>query len=69
MCPFRLLLWFATRFVVPPALRQVNEPLASRDAAFSPVEAAGLASLPTLLGWCVTRGPLWLTIEGTLPEE
>jgi ubiquinone/menaquinone biosynthesis C-methylase UbiE len=67
--PFWLLLWFATRFVVPPALRRVNEPLASRDAAFSPCEAADLASRSALIGWRVTGGPLWLTIEGTLPLE
>ena len=30
--PVWLLLWFATRFVVPPALRQINEPMGSRDA-------------------------------------
>jgi ubiquinone/menaquinone biosynthesis C-methylase UbiE len=64
--PFYLLLWFATRFVVAATLRRVNEPLASRDAAFTPKEAAVLALQSGLTGWRVTRGPLWLTIEGTL---
>jgi hypothetical protein len=44
----------------------VNEPLASRDAAFTLREAALLAGQSRLPGWRVTHGPLWLTIEGTL---
>ena len=64
--PFYLLLWFVTRCVVPRALRRVNEPLGSRDAAFTPGEAAKLAARSRLAGWSVTQGPLWLTIEGTL---
>jgi ubiquinone/menaquinone biosynthesis C-methylase UbiE len=64
--PLYLLLWFATRFVVPRALRLVNEPLGSRNASFTPQEAAQLAGQSRLTGWRVTRGPLWLTIEGTL---
>jgi ubiquinone/menaquinone biosynthesis C-methylase UbiE len=64
--PFYLLLWFATHCVVPRALRRVNEPLGSRDASFTPQEAARLAGQSRLTGWRVTHGPLWLTIEGTL---
>jgi ubiquinone/menaquinone biosynthesis C-methylase UbiE len=64
--PFYLLLWFVTRCIVPGALRRVNEPLGSRDAAYTPGEAAQLASRSNLGGWRVTHGPLWLTIEGTL---
>ena len=67
--PFYLLLWFATHFVVPRALRQVNEPLTSRDAAFTPAEAADMAEQSRLTNWQVTRGPLWLTLEGTKPPE
>ena len=63
--PAWLLLWLATRIVVPPALRRINEPLASRDAAYTPPEAAELAGRSRLDGWTVTRGPLWLTMEGT----
>jgi hypothetical protein len=37
--PFWLLVWFATRVVVPPALRRANEPLATRDASYTPGEA------------------------------
>jgi ubiquinone/menaquinone biosynthesis C-methylase UbiE len=63
--PCWLLLWFATRVVVPAALRRVNEPLGSRNAAYTPQGAAQLAEQSRLSSWRVTRGPLWLTIEGT----
>ena len=61
--PFWLLLWFVTHVVAPAALRRVNEPLGSRNAAYTPQEAAQLAEQSRLSSWCVTRGPLWLTIE------
>jgi ubiquinone/menaquinone biosynthesis C-methylase UbiE len=67
--PVYLLLWFVTRCVVPRALRQVNEPLGSREAAFTLQEAAHLAAQSRLSGWRVTHGPLWLTIEGEMTEE
>jgi ubiquinone/menaquinone biosynthesis C-methylase UbiE len=62
--PFYLLLWFATHCVVPRALRRVNEPLGSRDAALTLQEAAHLVGQSRLTAWRVTHGPLWLTIEG-----
>jgi ubiquinone/menaquinone biosynthesis C-methylase UbiE len=62
--PFWLLLWFATHVVVPPALRRAKEPLASRDASYTPAEAATLVSQSQLTGWRVTSGPLWLIVEG-----
>lgn len=46
--PFYMPLWFATNFVVPQALRQVNEPLGSRDAAYSLKEATQLLERSTL---------------------
>jgi len=64
--PFYLLIWFATHFIVPGALRRVNEPLGSRDAAFTLQEAAHLAEQSRLTGWRVSRGPLWLIVEGSL---
>lgn len=67
--PFYLLLWFVTRCVVPQVLRRVNEPMGSRDAAYTPREVANLAGQSRLAGWRVTCGPLWLTIEGTVGEE
>lgn len=63
--PFYVFLWFVTHCVVPRALRRVQEPLGSRNAAFTPQEAALLAVQSHLTGWRVTHGPLWLTIEGT----
>jgi ubiquinone/menaquinone biosynthesis C-methylase UbiE len=63
--PFYLLLWFGTHFVMPTALLRANEPMSSRNAAFTPHEAAQLARQSRLRGWRVTRGPLWLTVEGT----
>jgi ubiquinone/menaquinone biosynthesis C-methylase UbiE len=62
--PFYLLLWFVTRFVAPKALRAVNEPLGSRDAAYSLAEVAQLAKKSDLSAWRVVDGPLWLIIEG-----
>ncbi|MGD8585204.1 MAG: class I SAM-dependent methyltransferase [Chloroflexota bacterium] len=62
--PAYTLLWFATRIVVPEALKQVNEPLASCHAAYSLAEAAGLARQSSLGDWRVRPGPLWLFIEG-----
>ena len=62
--PFWLLLWFVTHVIVPPALRRANEPLASRDASYTPDEAGALAEGSQLTGWRVSYGPLWLTVEG-----
>jgi ubiquinone/menaquinone biosynthesis C-methylase UbiE len=62
--PAYTLLWFATRVVVPAALRQVNEPLASCHAAYSLGEAAELARQSAPVQWQVRPGPLWLFMEG-----
>jgi deazaflavin-dependent oxidoreductase (nitroreductase family) len=59
-----LAVWFATQVVVPPALKRVNEPLASRDASYTPAEAAALADQAGLEGHRITKGPLWLILEG-----
>jgi ubiquinone/menaquinone biosynthesis C-methylase UbiE len=59
-----LLVWFATHVVVPRALRHLGEPLGSRNAAYTPGEAAALAQASRLTGWRVARGPFWLSIEG-----
>jgi ubiquinone/menaquinone biosynthesis C-methylase UbiE len=63
--PFHLLVWFATHCVAPRALRRLNEPLSSRNASFTPHEAVRLAAQSNLIGWRITHGPAWLTIEGT----
>jgi len=64
--PVYLLIWFVTRFIVPEALRRIDEPLNSRNASYTPQEAMGMAAVSKLAGWQVTTGPLWLTIEGTV---
>ena len=64
IAPCWLLLWFATHFIVPASLRRVNEPLSSRNAAYTPQEAARLAEQSHLSDWRVIGGPVWLTIEG-----
>jgi ubiquinone/menaquinone biosynthesis C-methylase UbiE len=66
--PGYLLIWFATKVVVPPALRRVQEPLGSRNAAYTLWEAMELAEQSHLTGWRVTAGPLWLIIEGKISE-
>jgi ubiquinone/menaquinone biosynthesis C-methylase UbiE len=66
--PFYVLLWTVTRCIVPRALRRVNEPLGSRDAAFTLHEAADLAAQSQLTGWRVVRGPLWLFVEGSMDQ-
>jgi len=67
--PGYLLIWFATNVVVPPALRRAQEPLGSRNAAYTLWEAMELAEQSDLTGWRVTAGPVWLTIEGGVPEN
>ncbi|MGW8225682.1 MAG: class I SAM-dependent methyltransferase [Anaerolineales bacterium] len=67
--PFYLLLWFATHLVVPGALRRVNEPMGSRDAAYTGGEAANLVKASRLTGWQIVSGPLWLVIEGKTRNE
>jgi ubiquinone/menaquinone biosynthesis C-methylase UbiE len=62
--PAWLLLWIVTGFLVEAALRRANEPLASRNAAYTPLEARKLAEQSRLQGWRVIRGPVWLIIEG-----
>jgi len=65
--PGYLLIWFVTRFVVPRVLRRIEEPLNSRNASYTPDEASALVEMSELAGARVTTGPLWLTIEGTVP--
>jgi ubiquinone/menaquinone biosynthesis C-methylase UbiE len=63
--PIYLLLWFAQHVILPPVFRRANEPLGSRNAAYTPNEVAQLAEQSRLGGWHVTGGPLWVAIEGT----
>lgn len=66
--PLYLLLWFAQNVILPAAFRRANEPLGSRNAAYTPGEAAQLAARSRLSGWRVTGGPFWIAIEGTVGE-
>jgi ubiquinone/menaquinone biosynthesis C-methylase UbiE len=67
--PFYLLIWFATQFVVPAALHQVNEPMESRNASYTVQELVDLAQLSELRGWKVTTGPLWIVLAGKKSDE
>jgi hypothetical protein len=51
---------------VPAGLRRANEPLSSRDAAYTPWEVAQLAEQSRLRGWRVSHDRMWLTMEGTV---
>lgn len=67
--PFYLLIWFATQFVVPAALHQVNEPMVSRNATYNVQELVDLAQESKLHGWKVTAGPLWIVLAGKKSDE
>jgi SAM-dependent methyltransferase len=65
--PLYIFLWFITRFVVPAPLRLANEPIGSRDAAYTPYEAADQVSKSGLVKSVILEGPGWLLIEGKIP--
>jgi ubiquinone/menaquinone biosynthesis C-methylase UbiE len=67
--PARALLRFATQVVVPRVLREMHEPMASSEAAYTPQEAVQLLGTSRLSGWRVDCGPLWLTIAGRITGE
>ena len=62
-----LLLWLglnaAQRWLLPEALRDLQEPTGSVRSAYTPGEADYLARGAGLIGYRVTSGPFWLTIE------
>lgn len=62
--PFYLLIWFATQVIVPAALHQINEPMGSRNASYTPEEVAALAKASPLASGQVVPGPLWLALQG-----
>ena len=65
--PIYLFLWFITHVIVPSPLRRIGEPLGSRNASYTPPEAAALAEQAGLRGWRVATGLFWLTVEGRRP--
>ena len=62
--PFYLLIWFATQFIVPAALHQVNEPMSSRNASYIVQELADLVQQSRLGGAQITTGPIWIALMG-----
>lgn len=62
-------IWIATKFGAPQSIRSINEPMASRDAAYTPGEAARLLLQSTLTGWEISTGPGWLIIQGSLDSS
>ncbi len=66
--PLWLFLWFITHFIVPDPLRRVNEPLSSRDAAYTCEEAGDLLKKSELENGVVVCRPGWLMIEGKLDD-
>ena len=67
--PFYLLIWFVTRIIVPHALKKVNEPMGSRNAAYTVQEAKQLMAKSNLPGWQITSGPLWIVVEGSIKPQ
>jgi ubiquinone/menaquinone biosynthesis C-methylase UbiE len=65
--PFYVFLWLITRFVVPAPLRLANEPMGSRDAAYTPYEVTDLVSKSHLVNSVIFESPAWLLIEGKIP--
>jgi ubiquinone/menaquinone biosynthesis C-methylase UbiE len=62
--PFYMLIWFATQFIVPAALHQVNEPMGSRNASYTVQDLADLIRQSRLRGGQVTTGPIWIVLAG-----
>ncbi len=62
--PFYLLIWFATQFIVPAALHQVNEPMGSRNASYTAGELPDLVRQSRLGVASVSSGPLWIVLAG-----
>ena len=66
--PAYMVVWFAQHVVAPAPIRRIGEPLGSRNAAYTIQEAIAMLERSDLRGGRVTAGPLWLVMEGMLPE-
>ena len=55
-------LWLARNFA-PKKVRETNEPLASRDASYTPAEVSNMAWQSDLPLWRVATGNYWLSLE------
>jgi len=62
---FYLLMRFAQTVVVPPALRNINEPLGSLQASYTPAEMEALLSRSPFRHWKISAGIAWLFIWGS----
>ena len=62
--PAWMLLYGVTRCIVPRALREIEEPLGSRDAAYTPDEAETLLREAGWTSCRVLANPLFMVIEG-----
>lgn len=62
--PFYLVFWIATQLVVPAPLLRINEPMGSRNAAYTPLELGKIARDSHLSGWQVSGGPFWVVLQG-----
>jgi ubiquinone/menaquinone biosynthesis C-methylase UbiE len=62
--PFYMLIWFATQFIVPASLHQINEPMGSRNASYTVQELTDLTLQSRLRGGHVTTGPIWIVLAG-----
>lgn len=62
--PAWMLLYGVTRCIVPRALREIDEPLGSRDAAYTPGEVEALLREAGWTSCRVLANPLFMVIEG-----
>jgi len=67
--PFYVFIWFITHFIVPAPLRNANEPLSSRDAAYTLQEAADLVEKSNLKNCTIVENPAWYLIHGKMPSN
>jgi len=61
---FYWLLRFAQTFVVPAAIRSVNEPTGSARSSYTPVEAEALLARTPFQRWTIKPGSGWMFIWG-----
>jgi ubiquinone/menaquinone biosynthesis C-methylase UbiE len=66
IAPVWLFFWLITHFIVPIPLRKMNEPMSSRDAAYTIHEADRLVGDSVLTHWKIINGASWLMIKGSM---
>ena len=66
----RLFYWlirFAQTFILPDAMKRINEPASSFLAGYTPAELDALMSRSSFDGWKVKPGIFWTFIWGSKP--